>query len=261
MTDSTRMPVGFVGHGPPTLALDREKGRPLRAWGRALPRPKAILVLSAHWESTPPTLGATDTVPLRYDFFDFPEALSTIRYPAPGAPGVADEIEALIGHDRVRRRPGRGLDHGAWTPLVWMYPDSDVPVVQLSVPGSEAGSLFALGAKLAPLRDEGVFILGSGNITHNLGQVDWESRAVVPDWAHEFDDWAASTLGALDVDSLLRFREVAPALKMAHPTLEHFTPLLVVAGAALGGGGAPSVSFPVTGWEFGCLSRRCVQMG
>jgi len=253
----TRLPSIFVAHGAPLLALDPALGEPLDRWGRVLPRPRAILAISAHWEDAPLTLGATETRPLVYDFFGFPEELYRVGYPAPGAGWLADRVEALVAQRGVRRSQ-RGLDHGVWTPLVHLYPQADVPVLQLSMPATEsAAALFELGRSLAPLRDEGVLILGSGNLVHNLRRVEWHARAAPPQWAEEFDGWIADVLERRDWDALVDYRERAPQLALAHPTEEHLRPVLVAAGA----GADEPVSFALTGWELGSLSRRSVQFG
>jgi 4,5-DOPA dioxygenase extradiol len=253
------MPVGFMAHGAPTLALDAERGADFRRWGAALAKPSALLVVSAHWESAPVSIGTTETRALLYDFHGFQDPLYQVRYPAPGAPELAARVAALLG-DGVRREPARALDHGVWVPLVHMFPDAGVPVLQLSMP-STLGSkqLFLLGQRLAPLRDEGVLLLGSGNLTHNLGRLDWGGNGGTPAWAAEFDAWIAGVLVRHDFDALVDYREKAPALRQNHPTEEHLQPLLVVAGAA--SAGTPPVSFPVRGFEFGSLSRRSVQLG
>lgn len=248
------MPVVFVGHGAPLLAVDAAKGEPLRTWGAALPRPRAVLVLSAHWEASPPTVGATQKRPLVYDFSGFPKALYEVQYPAPGAPELAARVAGLL--PEIAQRPERGLDHGVWTPLVWMFPRPDVPVLQLSLPGSDPQTLAELGVRLAPLRDEGVLIVGSGNVTHNLSRMRPEGTAP-ESWAVEFDAWVKRTLDAGDLDALLDYPRKAPAARVAHPTVEHFSPLVAVAAAGAGG----VVRYPVTGWEFGSLSRRAVQLG
>jgi 4,5-DOPA dioxygenase extradiol len=251
------MPSLFVAHGAPLLALDPELGRPLRELAARLPRPRAILAVSAHWEEAPLTLGATETTGLIYDFSGFPQQLYRVRYPAPGAPWLADRVLALLA-DRAPRRSQRGLDHGVWTPLVHLYPDADVPVLQLSMPRSDSPvGLFELGHALAPLRDESVLILGSGNITHNLRRLDWQAGAPVPQWAREFDAWVADVLLRRDFSALVDYPRRAPQLARAHPSDEHLRPLLVAAGAGSDG----SVSFPVEGWEYGSLSRRTVLFG
>ena len=259
MPDS-QMPVAFVAHGAPLLATDTEKGAELRNWAQAIPRPEAILVVSAHWEQAPPTIGATAAVPLIYDFYGFPKELSEIQYPAPGAPALADRTESLLRQrGPVVRQPDRGLDHGAWVPLIWMVPDHDVPVLQISLPTQDTRSLFDIGRCLAPLREEGVFILASGSLTHNLATVDWRANAPTPAWAREFDVWSKETLASGDLDALLDYRNKAPGVELALPTHEHFVPIILAAGAA--GPSSDKVGFPVEGFEFGSLSRRCVQFG
>lgn len=252
------MPSAFVAHGAPFLAVDPERGEPLRRWGEALPRPRAILAVSAHWEDAPLTLGATGTRDLVYDFFGFPEELYRVRYPAPGAPWVADRVAALVASIDIRRSE-RGLDHGVWTPLVHLYPAADVPVLQLSMPGTATGAeLFELGRSIAPLRDEGVLILGSGNLVHNLRRLDWGGGGGPPQpWASAFDAWIADVLTRRDWDALIDYRNRAPQLALAHPSEEHLRPVLVAAGAAAD----ERVRFPLEGWELGSLSRRSVQFG
>ncbi len=252
-----RMPVAFVGHGAPTAAVDPVKSAPWTAWGRALPRPTAVLVVSAHWEGAPVRIGATRALPLIYDFSGFPDALYALRYPAPGAPALADRVEALLGTG-TRRAPDRGLDHGAWVPLLHLLPAADVPVLQVTLPMALGpDGVFDLGRRLAPLRDEGVLVLGSGNVTHNL-------RAIAPDgsppqaFAREFDHWTAEVTTRRDWDTLRAYREKAPALRQNHPREEHWLPLLFAAGAAADD---DRVSYPVEGFEYGNLSRRSVQIG
>ena len=250
----TRMPVIFAAHGAPVLLDDAGWVGELAAWARAMPRPKAVLVVSAHWMNRPITLGATRPVPLEYDFSGFPDRYYEVRYPAPGAPALAARIRALV------REPiadsDRGLDHGAYVPLVAMYPQADVPVLQLSMPGLDPQALVALGRALAPLRDEGVLVFGSGFLTHNMR---FAFKAGTPSWAHEFDDWAAGAISKMDIDALVDFRSRAPAAKLALPTWEHYAPLLVAAGAS---GATPKVTYPITGWWMdGAFSRRSVQFG
>ncbi|MBW2528405.1 MAG: dioxygenase [Deltaproteobacteria bacterium] len=255
MTD--KLPALFVGHGAPTLALDADKGAPLRAWGRALGRPRAVLVVSAHWEEAPVTLGTQRTSPLVYDFYGFPKPLYEVRYPAPGAPEIAARVLGLLGAEHVDQSPARGLDHGVWTPLVHLFPEHDVPVLQLSMP-SQLGpdAVFGLGQKLSPLRDEGVLLVGSGNITHNLRAIGQEGRP--PEgWAADFDDWVRDALTQGDVDTLRAYRERAPAFAQNHPTEDHWLPLLFALGAAPG----EPARFPVAGFELQNLSRRSVELG
>jgi 4,5-DOPA dioxygenase extradiol len=250
------LPAGFVAHGAPFLAVNAARGAPLRAWAASLPRPRAFLFVSAHFERAPLTIGAETARELLYDFTGFPPELYRVRYPAPGAPELAERVAALLAH-LAPLRSERPLDHGVWTPLVHLAPAADVPVLELSMPRPwSARELFELGRALAPLRAEGVWILGSGNLVHNLGRLD-PDEAPPPAWAVEFDAWIADVLRRRDWDALIGYRERAPALRLAHPTEEHLRPLLVAAGAGADG----PVSFPVEGWEWGSLSRRCVQLG
>lgn len=255
----TRMPTCFVGHGSPMLALDATKGAELTRLLAAMPTPKAILVVSAHYERSPVTLGATTTRPLIYDFRGFPRALHQVRYPAPGAPALARRVTTLLSPlGSVRSDPRRGLDHGAWVPLRWMAPKADVPVLPVSLPTHDPKTLWRLARALAPLRDEGVLILGSGNVTHNLRRLDGRRGAPTPSWAAEFDAWAETTPKGHAYDALLDWERKAPAARTNHPTVEHFVPLLIAAGASQR---SDRVSFPITGFEAGSLSRRCVVFG
>jgi len=163
---SGRMPTIFLAHGSPFLLDDAPWVAELRAWAEGMPRPSAVLMLSAHWEQAPVTLGATRRVPLVYDFWGFPAKYYAVSYPAPGAPELARRIRELLGREgAVAEAPGRGLDHGAYVPLIAMYPGADVPVLQVSLPALDAPTLFGLGRALAPLRHEGVLIVGSGGLT------------------------------------------------------------------------------------------------
>jgi 4,5-DOPA dioxygenase extradiol len=253
------MPVIFAAHGAPILLDDAAWMGELADWANAMPRPKSILMVSAHWEERPTTLGATRSVPLVYDFYGFPEHYYQTRYPAPGAPALADRVRELLrGQDiALTEDPHRGLDHGAYVPLVAMYPGADVPVLQLSMPGLDASELFRLGQVLAPLREEGVLIFGSGFLTHNMR---YAFVPGTPEWAREFDRWAEGSLARFDVDALLDFKRRAPAARLALPTWEHYAPLLVAAGAAADGRSA--VTFPITGWWMdGAFTKRSVQFG
>ncbi len=253
------MPPIFLAHGSPFLLDDREWVAELAAWARALPRPAAILMLSAHWERRPVTLGATRTVPLVYDFYGFPERYYRVQYPAPGAPALAARVEALLGATQPVVASDRGLDHGAYVPLIAMYPAADVPVLQVSLPSLEPQTLFELGRVLAPLRREGVLIVGSGFLTHNMRAMDLSPGAPTPAWASEFDAWAADVLGRRDVDALLDYRARAPGVRIALPTHEHFVPVVAAAGSAVDEAGP--VSFPITGYALGSFTRRSVQFG
>jgi 4,5-DOPA dioxygenase extradiol len=256
---SGAMPSIFLAHGSPILLTDRAWMGELAGWARALPRPKAVLMLSAHWLDRPVTLGATTTVPLVYDFGGFPPEFYQTKYPAPGAPALAARVRELLGPGQTTDEPGRGLDHGAYVPLVAMYPDADVPVLQASLPTLEPKELLALGKKLAPLRNEGVLIVGSGFLTHNLRRMSFDPGAPTPQWASEFDAWTADALTRKDVDALMTYREKAPGVDESLPTHEHFVPVIVALGAALDE--SPNITFPITGWVYGSGTKRSVQFG
>jgi 4,5-DOPA dioxygenase extradiol len=256
-----KTPAIFVAHGAPPLLDDAGWMSELNAWAHALPAPRAVLMLSAHWEERPITLGATTTVPLVYDFYGFPKRHYEQQYAAPGAPALASRIhKTLEPAERVVDEPDRGLDHGAYVPLVAMYPKADVPTLQASLPSLEPAELFSLGRKLAPLRDEGVLIVGSGFLTHNLRAMDFSRDAQTPAWASEFDAWAKDALERKDVDALLDYRRRAPGVQLALPTPEHFVPVLVALGAAADDPAA-AVQFPIEGFWGGSATRRSVQFG
>ncbi len=251
-----RMPVAFVGHGSPMLALDAVRGREFHAWAESMGRPVAVLVVSAHYERRPVTLGATRTLPLIYDFRGFPPALYQVRYAPPGAPRLARRVaQALAPLGPVAEQPDRGLDHGAWVPLKWMYPGADVPVLPVSLPSHDPRALLALGRALGPLRDEGVLILGSGSLTHNLRRLDGRPGAPTPAWAADFDAWVSDVLARRAVDELLDWEQRAPAARTNHPTVEHFVPLILAEGARRTDDAA---AFPITGFDAASISRRCV---
>ena len=254
-----KMPVIFLAHGSPLLLDDASWVGELHAWAVAMPKPRAVLMLSAHWVDQPITVGATRPVPLVYDFYGFPAKYYETTYPAPPAPELATRVRDLLRSEPVAQDPERGLDHGAYVPLVAMYPQADVPVLQVSLPSLDPTALLSLGRSLAPLRREGVLIVGSGFLTHNLRTVDFRPDAPTPAWASEFDAWAGDVLARRDVDALLAYREKAPGVGPALPTHEHFVPVIVAAGAAADEPGA--VRFPITGFMAGSFTRRSVQLG
>jgi 4,5-DOPA dioxygenase extradiol len=255
-----RMPAIFIAHGSPFLLDDTKWVAELNRWAREMPRPKSVLMLSAHWEERPVSLGATRTVPLVYDFYGFPANYYAVKYPAPGAPELAERVRELLGKTRpVSDDPDRGLDHGAYVPLVAMYPEADVPVLQVSLPSMDAPTLFEMGRALAPLREEGVLIAGSGFLTHNMRAFDPRPDPVTPAWAAEFDAWAAEVLARGNADALLDYRNRAPGARIALPTPEHFMPVVVAAGAASAAPGA--VTFPIAGFAYGSFTRRSAQFG
>ncbi len=251
------MPAIFLAHGSPFLLDDQLWTSELKSWAEAMPRPKAILMISAHWEERPITLGATTTVPLIYDFYGFPEKYYQVRYPAPGAAELEQRVRELLGKNVVRDDPQRGLDHGAYIPLKAMYPQADVPVLQMSIPTQDPKVLLALGRALAPLREEGVLVMGSGFLIHNLRLFSFRPTEA-PAWAHEFDHWAQEVFARKDADALLDYRAKAPAVNIALPSHEHFIPSIVTMGMAAE---KDAVSFPITGFVGGPHTKRSVQFG
>jgi 4,5-DOPA dioxygenase extradiol len=251
-----RLPTLFLSHGSPMHAI--EPGAAGVAWeklGRTLPRPRAVLMVSAHWETSVPMLTGNPKPETIHDFGGFPPELYKLRYPAPGAPELATQAVSLLKDADITAGVDgcRGLDHGAWVPLRFIYPDADVPVAQLSVqPGLGTARHVELGRALAPLADDGVLIVGSGHATHNLR--DWMSnprRHEPMRYAAAFADWLRERLMAHDTDALIAYRERAPGAARAHPTEEHFLPLHVAWGAA---GADPRVERFVEGFEAGALA-------
>jgi len=234
-----RLPTLFISHGSPMRAIDPgDAGRAWVARARALPLPKALLIASAHWESSVPMLTGSEHPKTVHDFGGFPRELFAIEYPAPGDPGMATRAVALLKQAGIAAGIDgcRGLDHGAWVPLRWMYPQADIPVVELSVqPGMDTAHHLRIGRALQPLAAEGVLIVGSGHATHNLR--DWtpssQRRDVMP-YAQEFSTWLHEKLDKGDTDALLAYRDQAPGATRAHPSEEHFLPLFVALGAAGG---------------------------
>ncbi len=248
-------PVLFLAHGSPMLGLDGEAwGAALTALGREVPRPRAVLVCSAHWEAPGPFRLSSAVRPgVMHDFGGFPEALYALDYPAPGAPDVAAEAAELLRAAGLEAEldPARPLDHGAWVPLRYLAPEADVPVIQLSLPRPRTPeSLLAAGRALAPLRDSGVLILGSGGVVHNLRRVNWEGDAPPPAWGASFDAWVQAKVAKGDAAALADWRR-APGAAESVPTSEHFDPLFVALGAA---GSAGTLVFE--GWQLGSLSLR-----
>ncbi|WP_233493961.1 dioxygenase family protein [Desertihabitans brevis] len=250
------MPVLYLSHGAPPLADDTRWTAELAAWSRELPRPRQVLIVSAHWEQAPLTMSSTRGAELTYDFWGFPRRYYEVRYDAPTAPGLAAEVSALLGGVDVHVDQERGLDHGAYVPLKEMFPDADIPVQQLSMPTLDPAALFELGRALAPLRDQGTLVVGSGFTTHNLSWFDprQPASAPPPSVSAEFDDWAREAVEGGDVDTLLDFAHRAPAPGLAHPTTEHLAPLFVAMGAA-SSTGTPAGRTAVDGFWYG-MSKR-----
>ncbi|MBS0308406.1 MAG: dioxygenase [Proteobacteria bacterium] len=253
----TRMPTLFVSHGSPMLAItDSPAHRYLQQLGKTLPRPQAIVMLSAHWEAIGgPAVSLTATPETIHDFGGFPPALYDIQYPAPGAPAIAEQAAALLeqaGH-AVKRSSTRGLDHGAWVPLSLMYPDADIPTLQVSVlRGQGAVEHERLGRALAPLREQGVLIIGSGSLTHNLYEFRGQDIDTPPPaWVREFSDWMTTKLLNGERAALLDYRRQAPFAARNHPTEEHLVPLFAALGAA---GDAASTRHLHSSYEYEILA-------
>jgi 4,5-DOPA dioxygenase extradiol len=257
----TSMPAIFLAHGSPLLLDDQPWVDQLGAWAGALPRPRAILILSAHWLDAPATIGATRTMPLVYDFYGFPDRFYQVTYAAPGAPELAAQVRGALAEAGIAStdNPGRGLDHGAYIPLIAMYPGADIPVLQLSLPTLEPGPLLALGRALAPLRQAGVLVIGSGFITHNMRALSFRPGTPTPSWASDFDAWTRDAIARKDLDLLGQYRERAPGARESLPTVEHFVPLLVSAG--MSADRVEPIAFPIDGFTYGSFSKRSVQFG
>ena len=255
----TRAPALFIGHGSPMNTLElNDFTRLWRTLGETLPRPRALLVVSAHWFFGATAVTAMPCPRTIHDFYGFPQALFDFDYPAPGSPELAAEVAEVVKPTWVGLdRDQWGLDHGTWSVLAHLYPKADIPVVQLSINALKPLDYHVeLGTRLAALRDRGVMILCSGNVVHNLGMIDWQRRDHGFDWTHRFDDAAIEQMISNPGDIL---RLVAhPDYELAVPTPDHFIPLLYLAGVAAASGGAN----PLTqGYALGSLSMTCYGAG
>ncbi|MFN0030259.1 MAG: dioxygenase [Acidimicrobiales bacterium] len=248
----------YLSHGAPPTFEDPAWMGQLHRWARALPKPRAIVVVSAHWELAPLAITNVTPTELVYDFGGFAPLYYAMRYDTPDGGALADRVRgALAANEPVQDHRTRGLDHGAWVPLKIMYPAADIPVVQISLPTDDPERLLALGGRLRSLREEGVLIIGSGFMTHGLPFITRDMlRGAVPAWSSEFDAWAAAALARGDIDELSRFRTRAPGVKYSHPTVEHFTPLFVTMGAATDP--TAPVTTAIEGFTIG-LSKRSFQ--
>lgn len=229
------LPALYLSHGAPPLFDDGAWLRELFEWAQAMPKPRSILIVSAHWESAPLALSAPAAhTPLVYDFGGFHPRYYTMKYPTPDASALARRVAAAVPDGQtLHQHPSRGLDHGAWVPLMAMYPLGDVPVLQLSLPTQDPARLLDLGTWLRPLREEGVLVIGSGFMTHGLPFITPEMLGgAIPAWSADFDAWAADALARGDVDELAAYRSRAPGMPYAHPTADHYIPLFITLGAA-----------------------------
>jgi len=254
------LPALYIGHGAPPLLDDASWMSQLAAWTHTMPKPRAVLIVSAHWEAAPLMLSAPAAgTPLVYDFGGFQRRYYTLTYATPDASALAREVASLMPSTApAHQHPSRGLDHGAWVPLKIMYPLADVPVLQLSIPTSDPHRLLSLGARLRPLRESGVLVIGSGFLTHGLPFLTQAmiTDGFVPGWSSEFDRWAGEALARGDVEALADFRR-APGMPYAHPSADHFLPLFVTLGAS----SDPSqpVATAIDGYWMG-LAKRSFQV-
>lgn len=257
-TSLPRQPVLFLGHGNPMLAITANAYAPQwQALGRALPRPRAIVVVSAHWYGPGCAVTAQAHPPTLHDFGAFPRALFEVRYPAAGDPVLAARVATLLAPEiQVRQAEDWGLDHGSWSVLMHLYPAADIPVIQLSIDARQPAHWhLALGRRLAPLRDEGVLLLGSGNLVHHLGRVEWRDDAPPQPWAQQADQWFAGRILARDHEALCRMSDFDAATRLAVPTPDHYLPLLYVLGAS---DADDQIHFPVEGIDMGAIGMRAV---
>lgn len=254
------LPSLFISHGSPMLALEPGASGPaLKRLAAELPRPKAIVLMSAHWESAMLSVTSSAAPATWHDFGGFPPALFAVQYPAPGDPALAVQIVERLGAHGLPARldPKRPFDHGAWVPLSLMYPEADIPVVQVSLPSQlgPAGQT-KVGHALAELRNEGVLIIGSGSITHNLRELDWHAGPdSIEPWARDFRDWMIEKLAAEDEVALHDYRRQAPFAVRSHPSDEHLLPLYFARAA----GGPFSIAHQ--GWTMGALGMDIYRFG
>ena len=253
------MPVVFFGHGSPMNTLERNKyTETWRKLGESIPRPKAILCVSAHWYTEGTAVTAMEKPKTIHDFYGFPQALFNVQYPAPGDPRLAARVRELLEPVEIRLDDSWGLDHGTWSVLMHAYPHAKIPVIQLSIDGTRAPEFhYEAGKRLAPLRDEGVLVAGSGNVVHNLRLM---KRAGGPafDWAVRFNESIREALASRDHRALVDFEKLGEAARLSVPTPEHYLPLLYV--AALQGDDEP-LSFVVDGYDLGSVSMLTVAAG
>ncbi len=260
MTNSTRMPVLFFGHGSPMNAL--AKNRYTEAWrrmGAAVPPPKAILAISAHWYTRGTAVTAMSRPRTIHDFGGFPQALFDIEYSAPGDPSLAAQIQKLLKPIEVHLDQSWGLDHGTWSVLAHAFPQADIPVVQLSIDNTQTARFhYELAKKLAPLREENVLIVGCGNVVHNLGEMQWRENSPAYDWALRFNAKVRACLSSHDHEALIDYLNGDEDARMSVPTPEHYLPLLYVAAQQQTG---ESIFFPIDGIEHASISMLSLTLG
>ncbi len=259
-TPMPRMPALFVSHGSPMNALAANTFTATwQGLGKDLPRPQAILAISAHWYTRGTFLTGNAAPATIHDFGGFPKALSEVQYPAAGDPALAAQLAQQLVPFAASVRSDWGLDHGSWSVLLHMYPAADIPVVQLSIDAAQSPSFhYRLGAALGPLRDRGVLILGSGGIVHNLARADWRNALPPPPWAVEFDEFVRARVLAGDDTALVEYGTLGEAAQLSIPTPEHYLPLLYVLGSRAPGEPA---SIPLTGFDLGTIGMTVVKLG
>jgi 4,5-DOPA dioxygenase extradiol len=258
---SSRLPAIFFGHGNPMNALERNAyTEAWRAIGRSIPRPKAILCVSAHWYLPATLVTAVESPRTIHDFGGFPPALSEVQYPAPGDPDLCARVQELLSGVDVGLDRQWGLDHGTWSVLCHVYPEADVPVVQLSIDETQPAQFhYELGRRLAPLRDEGILVIGSGNLVHNLHAYAWGRHPVEPyDWAVRFERQAREWMTSGNHDPLIGYEQLGRDAMLSAPTPDHYLPLLYMMGATHPG---ESVTFPVEGIDGGSVSMLTASWG
>lgn len=261
MASSKRMPAIFFGHGNPMNAIaDNEYTRGWRALGEAMPKPRAVLCISAHWYLPGTAVTAMPSPRTIHDFGGFPRELFEVEFPAPGSPGLATRIQELLAPLEVELDASWGLDHGTWSVLCHVYPEADVPIVQLSIDERlPAQEHYRRGRQLASLREEGVLLAGSGNLVHNLHTYAWGRRVQAPyDWAVRFEAQARQWMLEGDHQPLIEYEQLGRDAALAAPTPDHYLPLLYVLGAQLPG---DRLSFPVEGVDGGSVSMLTVCLG
>jgi 4,5-DOPA dioxygenase extradiol len=262
-----KMPVLFIGHGSPeNVIFDNSYTRDLQRIGKELPKPKAILVISAHWLTVGTSVSCVTKPQTIYDFYGFPEEMYTITYPAPGSPEMATKTKELISNVNVSINTQWGLDHGAWTVLYHLFPKADIPTYQLSIDYQfhnwkprNLEYYYEIGKQLANLRSQGVLIIGSGNITHNLGIIDFENIEGKPmDWAKEFDEYIRNALVKRDLSAIFNYEKAGQPAHLAVPTLDHYLPMIYTLGLQEEN---DKFTFIHEGFQYGSLTMRAFKIG
>lgn len=256
-----KLPVLFFGHGSPMNAIaENDFTRTLNNLGKKIPRPEAVLCVSAHWMTEGSWITHMKSPKTIHDFYGFPQPLFDVQYPAPGCPSSAELIQSLVQDPKIHLDNEMwGLDHGTWSVLRHLYPEADIPVMQLSLYLEQPVDYhFKLGQELAKLRDKGILIIGSGNIVHNLRVIKWAEDAEPYDWAVEFDEWVKEKILKRDFSALQNEAFQSPSGKLAIPTMEHYLPLIYIIGASLP---EDKINFEFEEIQNASISMRCVSFG